>query len=76
MLTTGLISTRLKKELPSRLAEAILQEAGVPEERRVSEMRKDERIKLLELLTAYNLDYQGVQSHVKLHASSVLLGSY
>jgi len=60
----GLVSSRLKAHLPNRLADALAREAGV-EERRVSELRKAERLHLLQLVTEYELRYTGHQGYKK-----------
>lgn len=60
----GMVASRLKAHLPNRLAEALVREAGL-EERRVSELRKAERVLLLQLLTEYELQYTGHQGYKK-----------
>lgn len=50
--------------LPQRLAEAICAEAGVPD-RRMAELRKTERVALLEKLTEYPLEYDGHEGYAK-----------
>jgi predicted flavoprotein YhiN len=53
-----------KHGLPQRLAEAICAEAGVSD-RRMAELRKTERVALLEKLTEYPLEYDGHEGYAK-----------
>lgn len=60
----GLVSTRLKRHLPARLVDALMHEAGL-QERNMSELRKAERLQLLEMLSRYELPYTGHQGYKK-----------
>jgi hypothetical protein len=60
----GMVSSRLNAHLPNRLADALAREAGV-EDRRMSELRKTERMHLLQLITEYELQYTGHQGYKK-----------
>jgi predicted Rossmann fold flavoprotein len=51
----GLVVTALATRIPQRLAAQLLFEAGVPADRRFSDLRRTERVALIELLTAYPL---------------------
>jgi len=54
-----LASTRLAAALPARLAAALLAHAGVPAERKAAELRREERERLLDALTAFELPVSG-----------------
>eukprot|EP00854_Cymbomonas_tetramitiformis_P002578 gene2578-biopygen2508 len=60
----GLVATRLKRHLPARLVDALMHEAGL-EDRNMSELRKGERLQLLEMLSRYELPYTGHQGYKK-----------
>jgi hypothetical protein len=51
--------------LPSRLAAALCAEAQVDGERRVAELNKGERLRLLRLLTAFPLQCTGTEGYAK-----------
>ena len=55
--------------VPQRLAEALCGEAGVSE-RRVAELRKAERVELLDKLTEYPLQYDGHEGYAKVRLQS------
>jgi len=59
------ISTLLTREMPARLAEQLMAEAGVPPDRRTSDLRRAERTKLIELLTSYVLPWTGDEGYKK-----------
>lgn len=54
-----LVATRVAAHLPTRLAAALCAHAGIPETRRAAELRKDERERLLDALTAFTLPVSG-----------------
>ena len=60
-----LVSTSVATHLPQRLAVRLLQEAGVPPDRRASELRRGERLSLVEALTAYRLPWTGDEGFKK-----------
>jgi len=60
----GMVSGCVKKHLPNRLADALVAECGLSE-RKLSELKKDERKMLLDMLTEYDLNYQGHQGYKK-----------
>jgi predicted Rossmann fold flavoprotein len=62
---TGFVSTTVGRMIPQRLADALVAEAGVPSERRVPDLRRDERIRLVGLLTAYPLPVTGDEGYRK-----------
>ena len=55
----ALVSTRLSAAMPARLAAALCAAAGVPAERKAAELRREERVALLDALTAYPLHVTG-----------------
>ena len=54
---TGLVVNAVARHLPQRLAAALVDEAGVPADRRGTELRRQERIALIERLTACALPW-------------------
>ena len=63
--STGQIRTTLGIHLPQRLAAQLMEEAGVPLERRTGDLRRPERIALVERLTAYQLPWTGDEGFKK-----------
>lgn len=61
----GLVVTSIARHLPQRLAQRLLIEAAVPGERRAAELRRDERLRLLEALTAFVLPWTGDEGYRK-----------
>lgn len=59
------IASLLKRELPARLAEALLREASVDATRTTSQLKKEARTKLVDLLTRYPLPYTGDEGYRK-----------
>jgi len=51
----GLALTAVSRRMPARLAEQLLADARVPADRRAGDLRRDERIALVERLTSYEL---------------------
>jgi predicted flavoprotein YhiN len=51
--------------VPQRLAERLLAESGVPPDRRASELRRGERVALVENLTAFRLPWTGDEGYRK-----------
>ncbi|TAK16802.1 MAG: aminoacetone oxidase family FAD-binding enzyme, partial [Acidobacteria bacterium] len=62
---TGLVVNALASKLPQRLAERLVFEAGIPADRRISDLRRTERLTLIELLTAYPLQVSGNEGYKK-----------
>lgn len=62
---SGLIATTLSRELPQRLAIALMEEAGVPPDRKANELRRHERTSLVERLTSYELPWTGDEGYKK-----------
>jgi hypothetical protein len=61
----GTVGGLLGQRLPSRLAERLAREAGVPADRALSRLRRDERKALLSALTAYELPWTGDEGYKK-----------
>lgn len=59
----GLVTSALGRRLPQRLADALVLEAGVPIDRACTQIRRDERIRLLDALTAYVLPWTGHEGY-------------
>jgi predicted Rossmann fold flavoprotein len=55
----GTVAAPLRRALPDRLAEMLLSEAGVDPARPLPQLRREERRKLVELLTRYPLPWTG-----------------
>lgn len=62
---TGLVVNALSTRIPQRLAVQLIFEAGAPADRRISDLRRTERITLIELLTAYPLKISGNEGFKK-----------
>ena len=63
--TTGRVASVVARYLPERLAEALCMDAGLPADRRGPELRREERLALLERLTAYALPWTGNEGYKK-----------
>jgi hypothetical protein len=61
----GLVATALARTIPQRLADRLLQESGVPLDRRAAELRRDERHALLDALTSFVLPWTGDEGYRK-----------
>jgi predicted flavoprotein YhiN len=61
----GLVTTALARKVPSRLGERLMAESGVPADRTGAELRRTERIALVERLTAYELPWTGDEGYRK-----------
>jgi predicted Rossmann fold flavoprotein len=59
------VATTVSSHLPQRLAMQLLEEAGVPADRRASDLRREERRALVERLTAYRLPWTGDEGFKK-----------
>lgn len=63
--TTGTVASLLRRRLPSRLADALIEEAGVPMDRSLAELRRQERARLVDALTRYPLPWTGDEGYRK-----------
>jgi len=61
----GLVATEVRSRLPTRLADVLLNEASIPADRSRSELRRDERLRLIEILTAYPLPWTDDEGYKK-----------
>jgi len=61
----GLVVTAVSRHLPARLAEQLAAESGVPGDRRIAELRRDERTTLVDRLTSYELPWTGDEGYKK-----------
>jgi predicted Rossmann fold flavoprotein len=61
----GLIVSVLARRLPKRLAEQLVMECGIPEDRRVAELRREERTMLVDRLVQYELPWTGDEGYKK-----------
>lgn len=61
----GTVLGLLRRHLPTRLADTLLAEAGVDEARTISQLRREERARLLEKLTRYPLPWTGDEGYRK-----------
>jgi predicted Rossmann fold flavoprotein len=61
--SAGLVVTAVARNVPQRLAAQLVREAGLPLDRRASELRRDERTALLGALTAYVLPWNGHEGY-------------
>ena len=62
---SGLVLTAVARRLPERLAEQLMREAGVPNDRRAADLRRAERQALVEALTAFVLPWTGDEGYAK-----------
>ena len=61
----GTVGGLVRRSLPDRLASRLVAEAGVDEDRPLSQLRREERARLVEFLTAYELPWTGDEGYRK-----------
>jgi predicted Rossmann fold flavoprotein len=61
----GAVAGPLRRHLPDRLAEALLGESGIDAARPLHQLRREERLRLIELLTRYVLPWTGDEGYRK-----------
>jgi predicted flavoprotein YhiN len=61
----ALVSTVIAAHLPQRLALQLTREVALPAERRASELRRSERVALIDALTSYELPWTGDEGFAK-----------
>jgi predicted Rossmann fold flavoprotein len=64
-LREGTLLTRLRMRIPARLAEALLEDAGVDGATALAQLKKDERHRVVEALTRHPLPWSGDEGYVK-----------
>jgi predicted Rossmann fold flavoprotein len=62
---SGVVATPLRRALPDRLADMLLSEAGVDPARPLPQLRREERRRLVDLLTHYPLPWTGDEGYRK-----------
>jgi predicted Rossmann fold flavoprotein len=62
---SGAVRPLLRRELPARLADTLLADAGVDPERTLATLRRDERARLVQTLTRYELPWTGDEGYKK-----------
>jgi predicted Rossmann fold flavoprotein len=63
--SAGAVSNVVARHLPQRLAEALVTDAGIPAERSMTELRRAERVALIDVLTACPLPWTGDEGFKK-----------
>jgi predicted Rossmann fold flavoprotein len=61
----GLVATVVARRLPQRLVHVLMDETAVPAGRRLADLRRDERGRLIERLTSYVLPWTGDEGYRK-----------
>jgi predicted flavoprotein YhiN len=62
---TGTVANAVRRHLPERLANTLLAEAGVPDDRTLSHVGRAERKRLVTLLARYPLPWTGDEGYKK-----------
>ncbi|HET9983471.1 MAG TPA: aminoacetone oxidase family FAD-binding enzyme [Longimicrobiales bacterium] len=63
--TSGAVGPLVRRHLPTRLADALLAEAGVDPARPLAQLRRDERVRLVDALARYELPWTGDEGYRK-----------
>jgi predicted Rossmann fold flavoprotein len=61
----GSVLSILARHVPARLAEQLMIEAGIPDDRRTTSLKRSERLSLIDALTAYVLPWGGNEGYKK-----------
>ncbi len=61
----GTVSSLLRRRLPTRLADALIEEARVPSDRSLAQLSRDERGRLVDVLARYPLPWTGDEGYRK-----------
>jgi len=61
----GLVVTRVSSRLPARLAEMLVASAGIPLDRKMAELKREERVRLINTLADYRLPVTGDEGYKK-----------
>ena len=59
------VAAILSRHVPGRLAEQLMTECGVPVDRRLSSLRRSERVALIDAMTSYQLPWSGNEGYKK-----------
>jgi predicted Rossmann fold flavoprotein len=59
------VTALVAKHIPARLADHLVMEAGIPADRRTSSLKRSERLRLIDALTAYPLSWSGNEGYKK-----------
>ena len=59
------VLTILARYIPARLAEHLMIEIGIPDDRRTSSLKRSERLALIDALTGYSLPWSGNEGYKK-----------
>ncbi len=59
------VLTILARHIPARLAEHLMIEIGIPDDRRTSSLKRSERLALIDALTGYPLPWSGNEGYKK-----------
>jgi predicted Rossmann fold flavoprotein len=62
---SGTVGSLLRRSLPARLAEALLREMGMQPDRSLAQLRREERIMLVDALARYPLPWTGDEGYKK-----------
>jgi predicted Rossmann fold flavoprotein len=62
---TGTVASILRRRLPDRLADQLIDESGVEPHRPLGQLRRDERARLVDLLARYPLPWTGDEGYKK-----------
>jgi hypothetical protein len=62
---TGTVANLVRRHLVTRLADRLLEEAGIPDDRTLSHLTRDERRELIRVLTRYPLPWTGDEGYKK-----------
>ena len=62
---SGTVASLLRRRLPTRLADTLIDEAAVPPDRSLAELRRDERGRLVDVLARYPLPWTGDEGYRK-----------
>ncbi len=62
---SGTVASLLRRRLPTRLADALIDESGVPADRSLARLRREERARLVDVLAHYPLPWTGDEGYKK-----------
>jgi predicted Rossmann fold flavoprotein len=62
---TAQLGTVIRRHVPARIADMLMNDASVDAERRLAELRRDERTRIVHVLTRYQLPWTGDEGYKK-----------